>query len=653
MRAAGADGFFFASPFSARALISTVAGAVDRRQALGHGESADRKLASIVDVSKLAIVCVGLDMTVTSWNQGAEQTFGYSPGEAIGRRIDELILGEDSIAEQNRNHALSLSGELVFREGVRRTKSGASIPVEITAAPMKSRTGAIVGVSIVYRDISERTKANATIAENEAFTRSVLEASPDCLKVINPEGKLRFMNLNGQCLMEIDDFDAVVGREWSSLWPVETHGSIADALATARAGTESRFEAFCPTAKGKPKWWDVVVRPVLDRDGVCTSILAASRDVTETRLKSAALEESEARLRHTLAAARLGAFQFDFAQDLITWDERARALFGARPDEETVAFSRMLELVHPDDRAVVRAESARARDPSGDGVYALEHRVAGADGKPRWLEARGQITFAGEGANRRPSISRGLARDITELRLARERQAILAEELVHRGKNVYAVIQSIVNRTLTAANSLAEAREAIVGRLEALAQAQAALIGGEIESAPLDTIVQNELAGFGARVRVDGPKVALHPKAAQTFGLVIHELATNAAKHGSLSVPSGRVEATWSITHAGNGEQFAFNWREVGGPPARTPLRKGFGFTLISRVAGAEFGCAPRLDYEDGGFQYSFVAPLAKLGLAGEGLGLRGRIRSAPVLAFHDAWFRMSRDRLPSPRDMR
>lgn len=131
---------------------------------------------------------------------------------------------------------------------------------------------------------------------------AILDQSADCIKVIGPEGTVDYMNRNGQCAMEIDDFCAVSGQQWPSLWPAESRHLIDEAIATARSGKVARLEAFCPTAKGSPRWWDVSVSPLRRPDGGIDGYIATSRDITERvnqqRLREAVSDEMRHRLRN-------------------------------------------------------------------------------------------------------------------------------------------------------------------------------------------------------------------------------------------------------------------------------------------------------------------------------------------------------------------
>lgn len=135
-----------------------------------------------------------------------------------------------------------------------------------------------------------------------AVVLALLDQSDDCIKILSPDGRLQFMNCAGRQVMEIDDFAAFEDREWSSLWPEETSRLVAKSVAEARKGKMSRFEAFCPTAKGSPRWWEVTVSPIKSPRGHVVAILSSSRDITSRRdgetAASAVVTEMKHRLRN-------------------------------------------------------------------------------------------------------------------------------------------------------------------------------------------------------------------------------------------------------------------------------------------------------------------------------------------------------------------
>ena len=129
---------------------------------------------------------------------------------------------------------------------------------------------------------------------------SVLDQSVDCIKLLTLDGRIQYMNSNGLCAMEIDDFASVDGKFWAALMPDAAQQSIADAYATAATGKNALFRAFCPTLKGDPRWWDMSVSPVADADGVIVGFLSVSRDVTFNHQGREALKIAAAEMKHRL-----------------------------------------------------------------------------------------------------------------------------------------------------------------------------------------------------------------------------------------------------------------------------------------------------------------------------------------------------------------
>jgi PAS domain S-box-containing protein len=158
---------------------------------------------------------------------------------------------------------------------------------------------------LVY-DITDRKRSEEALRRSEEFTRRILESNQDCIKVLDKDGCLLYMNNGGQLLMEIDDSATIVNKSWSELWQGNEAAQIEQALATAQAGNIGKFEGYCPTAKGLPKWWEVIVTPILDADGRVEQILAVSRDITERRQAALALEASEELFRHTFEHTAIG-----------------------------------------------------------------------------------------------------------------------------------------------------------------------------------------------------------------------------------------------------------------------------------------------------------------------------------------------------------
>ena len=242
------------------------------------------------------------------------------------------------------------------------------------------------GAVISHLNITDRKQAEIAMRTSEKFSRSVLEASPDCVKVMTAEGRIEFMNGNGRTQLEVDDADFCIGAQWSSFWPEETRKTVENALDAARNGAETHFEAFCPTLKGTPKWWDVAVSPVFDTDSHCHRIISVSRDISARKWTEEALKTSLERLETA-----------EYATNALNYDTRGSAVWrgpgltrvlGWQQEEVPATVDGWLSLVHPDDLPQAKAVEVM---PSNDGEsrFAHEYRARHKDGHYVWLMDRG------------------------------------------------------------------------------------------------------------------------------------------------------------------------------------------------------------------------------------------------------------------------
>lgn len=202
--------------------------------------------------------------------------------------------------------------------------------------------------------------------------------------------------------------------------------------------------------------------------------------------------------------------------------------------------------------------------------------------------------------------------DISARKEAQERQQFLIGELQHRSQNLFAVIQAIAVRSLDETRTAAEAKRVFEGRLQALAQAHRMLAEGAWEGALLADIINQELDAYSKRMSVSGCDLFVNTLAAQQFAMVIHELATNAAKHGALSAPEGRVSIEGKTEKANGDTVFSLLWKESGGPPVSKPKRKGFGSVILIDSA-KQFGSRPTLKFETEGLRYSLTVPVTSI----------------------------------------
>ncbi len=199
-----------------------------------------------------------------------------------------------------------------------------------------------------------------------------------------------------------------------------------------------------------------------------------------------------------------------------------------------------------------------------------------------------------------------------QLKETNEHMSLLTRELSHRGKNTLSVVQAMASFSFSNDKSSSEGREVFIKRLHALGRVQSLLYQSSWRNVSLIDLVHQEFEPIGRRVRIDSPEIKLNSNAAQTFALVLHELATNAVKYGSLSTRSGGVSIGWEIIQSGDVQQLKFVWKEYGGPPVAEPGRHGFGRTVLSQQIG-HGGQKPSISYEVDGLRYEMTTRIAAI----------------------------------------
>jgi two-component system, chemotaxis family, CheB/CheR fusion protein len=213
----------------------------------------------------------------------------------------------------------------------------------------------------------------------------------------------------------------------------------------------------------------------------------------------------------------------------------------------------------------------------------------------------------------RPDLILVAIDDITVRSDAEAHRDVLISEMSHRVKNVLAAVQSIASQTLRQSGSLEGFKAAFNGRLHALAGAHDLLVDEGWAGSDMRQLVRRTLEPYagdvGGRITVDGPKLTLRTQTGVALTMILHELATNAAKYGALSTPHGTLDVNWRREDSGGQPQIRLRWIEAGGPPVKTPSRRGFGSELIERSTTHELHGQAILDYREEGFHGELTFP--------------------------------------------
>ncbi len=205
---------------------------------------------------------------------------------------------------------------------------------------------------------------------------------------------------------------------------------------------------------------------------------------------------------------------------------------------------------------------------------------------------------------------------LAERQRTQERQSLLIRELHHRVKNTLATVQGLLGATARSTDSVGEFYRSFSDRLVSLANTHNLLTEDYWQTAQLEQMLRNELGPYGdegkRRIVLEGPAVELSADLAVPTGMAIHELTTNAAKYGALSVEGGRVEVTWSLRQAAEGRRLSLAWTERGGPVVETPTRRGFGSTLLQRVLAQQCNAEIEIAYPPEGLRFRMDAPMVE-----------------------------------------
>jgi PAS domain S-box-containing protein len=341
----------------------------------------------------------------------------------------------------------------------------------------------------------------------------------------------------------------------------------------------------------------------------------------ELEKSTAKLVESEQRRSMAIAAGKMGSWDWDWINGDWMWDEGQYRIFGVDPDRFEVTSANIQALLHPDD--VVELRQAIAEFSKGARSYEAEFRINRPDGEVCWCVGTAAATIDKNGRVVRVS---GVTVDITERKRAEERQNLLTREVDHRAKNALALAQSIVR--LTRADSVKTYVNAVEGRINALARVHTILSLSSWQGAEISKLIDEELAPYcrGGQIRLAGSEVHLQPATAQTLALALHELVTNSAKYGALSVLSGQLSITWEVED----DMFALAWEETGGPLVQIPTSRGFGTRSLMASVESQLGGQALFDWRTEGLICRLVVPLA-------------RAASAPIL--NERYAEMAADR--------
>ena len=392
------------------------------------------------------------------------------------------------------------------------------------------------------------------------------------------------------------------GREcWAEIWPII--GPQIEMVMRGEGSTWHEDQLVAVTRNGRREqvWWTYGYSPI-DEQGEVGGVLVVCKDVTREHETREALARVNAELRSRaeqlqdlfrqapgfIAALRGPDHVFEFANEAYLQLVGAREIVGKRvvdvlPEVGEQVFVELLDHVYATGQPHVgQAQPLRLRRQGGQNLLYVDfvyQPVIDSEGLVRGIFVEGH--------------------DVTRRVLAEERQRLLSHELQHRVKNNLSVVRALASLTASGAADVPSFLDRFDGRLTALGRTNQALIATAWTGAQLGEVLGKELGAFEDRVTLDGPDVMLDANQASALGLVVHELATNALKHGALSSRKGSVSVRWTKGRDQRG--FSLVWEERDGPEVVPPGQEGFGAGLIKGLVGSDLAGEVMFDYRRAG----------------------------------------------------
>ncbi len=601
-------------------------GAGRRRRASFPAES--EQIRSFIEQAPLAMALLDRNMHYIAASPRWHADLGLAPASLVGRSHYEVF--PDTPEECKEVHRRALSGESVRKEREHRSRiDGHRQWTRWEVWPWGSADGG--GIAIFVEKLTEREKAGPTLPpQQQHAAQPVPDRTADA--IFESEARLRLATEAagiGTFAIDLETGRASYSPQLIAMLglPAICSANIEDAFARVHRDDKARFMAgyeaglkgangghmrmdFRFVIPGGEIRWMALIGRVDFRVGtsgrVPFRVAAVCADITERKRAEEALRESEERFRGIFDHAAIGIAITDLEGRFQSCNPAYSEMLGHTQEElRALNFS---GLVHPDDREADTANYSRLLQQWIPSFEALI-RYTGKDGRLIW--AHKHVSLLTDAAGK-PDRMLALVTDVTGRKRQEENIRLLAREVNHRSKNLLTLVQAVARQTF--ATKPSEFMSRFEARIEALAASHDLLVKSSWKGARLDELARSQLAHFedaaGSRVELKGQPLLITASAAQTLGMALHELATNAGKYGALSSPTGGVRIEWrAAAEAAGDARFELAWTEHGGPPVAPPAQTGFGTVVIEDIPRAELNAEVTLTYAPEGFRWRLACP--------------------------------------------
>lgn len=456
----------------------------------------------------------------------------------------------------------------------------------------------------------ERARAEASLRESEERFRGFAENSADVLWIVNATSmKLEYLSPAFERVWG-ESREAVmqdIGR-WAELVHPDDRAQAAQGMPRLLAGESYTGTYRIVRPDGAVRWIRDTGFPIHE-DGV-TRVGGIAQDITDLLMAEAAVSGSEQRLRLVVDNARdYAIFTTDTTGAITGWWGGAERVFGWTADE-AVGQAMAITYTQEDRKQQVPEGEMRTAREEGRAPNVRWH--VRKDGSRAFID--GIMTPLRDPDGALTGFLK-IGQDVTERHASEQRQKLLLAELQHRVRNTLAVLRSIARRTAANSDDVEEMAAHLDGRVSAFARVQSAITRNPDGLVDLTALIEDELLAYATHesdaVRLDGPNVGLPAKAAETVSLAVHELATNAVKHGALSEPNGRLRVSWRVEERDKERRLEFEWEESSIKLASEASgHQGFGTELLTQMIPYERRAETSLELRPNGARFTMSMPL-------------------------------------------
>ena len=563
-----------------------------------------RTAVDIVVASPVPLVMLWGPNGVMIYNDAYSKFAGGRHPKLLGSPVLE---GWPEVAEFNRRvmEVGLAGGTLSFKDQhlvLNRHGVPEDVWMNLDYSPIPDDSGAPGGVLAVVVETTQRVLAENSQQESESRFRTLADNIAQLAWMADGTGSIfwynkRWFDYTGTTLEEMK------GWGWRAVHHPAHVDRVVEKITECFRTGEVWEDTFPLRAQdGSYRWFLSRAMPIRDENGQITRWLGTNTDITDQ------LADSQANTWLATIVNNSADAIFSLALDgtILSWNPGAERLLGYSAEEVVGKSERIIFPETADDefrdkyehlrlgQSVLKDTVRRRKDGTLVDVAINAAPMEGPDGRIFGVSA--------------------VMRDITERKLSEDRLRLVMRELSHRTKNLLAVIVSMVRQTARNSSDIDSFQQRLSQRLQALSASHDLLVAEDWAGASLEALVQSVLRPFveepGVAVKVDGPNVFLNATAVQNIALALHELATNAAKYGALSRPTGQVSVSWSYVADDGGEpRLRLVWQERGGPLVDAPTAKGFGHVVIERVAAQALNGEVTYTFAPEGVEWSILIP--------------------------------------------